>query len=120
MIHPNDTTSLINNNVTGILIDRKNRVWIGTSGGSVNQFIPESKTFKRVNSATAHLSNDYVSNLMETSFGYVMIATSKGFSLLNPETGKIRNFGNENGMPLNSLYNGGMCVTKNNLLYVAG
>lgn len=117
---PNDTTSLSNNNVTAILIDSKNRVWIATSGGGVNQFIPESKTFNRINRTTAHLSNDYVSNLMETAFGYIMIATSKGFSLLDPETGKIRNFGNENGMPLNSLYNGGMCVSKNNLLYVAG
>mgnify|MGYP001209330461 CR=1 FL=1 len=118
--NPSDTTSLSNNNVIKILIDNKDRVWIGTYGGGVNLYNPADKSFTRYNQANHNLQNDYISNLNISKSGHLIITTTKGFSLLDPKNGKIRNYNIENGLPLNSLYNGGMCQTKNGEIFIAG
>lgn len=115
-----DSTSLSNNNASKILIDSKNRIWIGTSGGGVNLYIPKTNSFKRYDSKNIGLKNDFVSNMLESCFGYIIISTTKGFSMLDVENNKIHNFSAENGMPLNSLYSGGMCLTSGGELYLAG
>jgi signal transduction histidine kinase/ligand-binding sensor domain-containing protein/DNA-binding response OmpR family regulator len=118
--NPNDTTSLSNNNALKILIDSKQRVWVATNGGGVNLYNPQSNSFTRYDSKSIGLKNDYVSNLMESRFGYLVISTTQGFSMLDVENNKIYNYGMENGLPLNSLYNGGMCLAKNSEIFVAG
>lgn len=117
---PNDTTTLSNNNASKILVDSKNRVWIGTSGGGTNLYQPQSNNFKRYDSRQSGLINDFVSNMIESKFGYIIIATTRGFSMLDVENRKMHNFSTENGLPLNSLYSGGMCMTSKGELYVTG
>jgi len=115
-----DTTSLSNNSATKILIDSKNRVWIATSGGGVNLFNEKTNSFTRYNSENSGLRNNYVSNLLESRFGYLIITTTQGFSMLDVENNKMHNYGVESGLPLNSLFNGGMCQTKKGELFMAG
>ncbi len=116
----NDSTSLSNNNASKILIDSKSRVWIGTSGGGVNLYLPETNSFRRYNNEKSGLINDFVSNMLESRYGYLIISTTKGFSMLDPENNKIHNFSSENGLPLNSLYSGGQCLTHNGEIYLTG
>ncbi|MDD4591913.1 MAG: two-component regulator propeller domain-containing protein [Parabacteroides sp.] len=118
--HPADTTSLSNNDVVKILIDTKDRVWVGTQNGGVNLYNPAKGSFIRYNQENHNLQNDYVSNLAISKSGYLIITTAKGFSMLDPETGKIHNYGMNNGFLLNSLYNGGMCLTRNGEIFMAG
>ena len=40
--------------------------------------------------------------------------------MLDAENNTVRNFNSANGLRLNSLYNGGMCLSKNGELYIAG
>lgn len=117
---PQDKNSISDNNPTKILIDSKNRIWVGTNGKGVNLYNEKTDNFTRYNSSNSDLRNDFISNLKESKNGYIVITTTKGFSMLDPESGKIYNYGKENGMPLNSLYNGGMALTKNGELYLAG
>lgn len=116
----NDTTSLSNNNASKIMIDSKSRVWIGTSGGGVNLYLPQTNSFRRYNSQQSGLINDFVSNMLESRYGYLIISTTKGFSMLDAENNKIHNFSSENGLPLNSLYSGGQCLTRNGEIYLTG
>ncbi len=116
----NDSNSLSNNNTTKIFIDSKNRVWVATSGGGVNLFIAKTNSFKHYDTKHCGLINDYVSNLMESHFGYLIISTTRGFSMLDVENNKIHNYSSENGFPLSSLYNGGMGMTAKGELYLAG
>jgi signal transduction histidine kinase/ligand-binding sensor domain-containing protein/DNA-binding response OmpR family regulator len=116
----NDTTSLSNNNATKILIDSKNRVWIATSGGGINLFLPKTNSFKHYDSKHSGLKNDFVSNLLESPFGNIIITTTQGFSMLDPKSNKLNNYGAENGFPLSSLYNGGVCITNKGEMYLAG
>lgn len=117
---PTDSTSLSNNNVSKILVDSKNRVWIATSGGGVNLFLPKTNSFRRYDSKHAGLKNDFVSNMLESKFGYLIITTTQGFSLLDVENNKMHNFNSENGLPLNSLYSGGLCLTSKGEIFMTG
>lgn len=117
---PSDSGSLSNNNASKILVDSKNRIWIGTSGGGVNLYMSKTNTFKHYDSAHLGLMNDFVSNMLESRFGYLLISTTKGFSMLDVENNKIHNFSTVNGLPLNSMYSGGMCMTSKGELYLSG
>ncbi len=44
---PDDTTSLVVNNINTICEDSSGYIWIGTQGGGLNRFDPDQKTFKR-------------------------------------------------------------------------
>lgn len=116
----NDTTSLSHDNVMKLLIDSKKNLWIATSGGGVNLYESGTNTFRHFNSRNAGLMNDYVSNLMESEFGYIFISTTRGLTILDAENNKTYNYASENGFPLNSLYNGGMCTLRSGEIYVAG
>ena len=116
----NDSNSLSNNNSTKLFIDSKDRVWIATSGGGVNLYEPKTNSFKRYDTKHVGLRSDYVSNILESHFGYIIITTTQGFSMLDVENNVIHNYSTENGLPLNSLYNGGMGVTSKGELYMAG
>lgn len=117
---PDNDGSISDNNPTKILIDSKNRIWVGTNGKGINLYNPEKDNFTRFNTENSNLRNNFISNLKETTDGLIVATTTKGFSILYPETGKIYNYGQENGLPLSSLYNGGMTSAKNGELYLAG
>ena len=68
--------SLSNDNVSRILVDSKNRLWIATSGGGVNLYNPKTNSFKRYDNMHAGLLNDFVSNMLESRFGYLIITTT--------------------------------------------
>ena len=115
-----ETRSLSNNNVVKLLIDSKDRIWAATNGGGINLYDEKTDDFIRYDKSTSGLKNNYVSNIMESRLGNILIATTQGFSVLDTKTNKIYNYGTENGLPLNSLYNGGMCLTRNGEIYMAG
>lgn len=117
---PGDSTSLSNNNVMKLLVDSKKRLWIGTNGGGVNLYSRNSDKFIRFDSKNAGLKNDYISNMIESKFGYIFISTTHGLSILDAENNKTFNYASENGFPLNSLFNGGMRTLRSGEIYVAG
>ena len=102
------------------MVDSKGRVWIGTSGGGLNLYLSDSDSFRRYNQKHDGLINDFISNMLESRFGYLIISTTKGFSMLDVENNKIHNFSAENGLPLNSLYSGGQCLTRKGEIYLTG
>ncbi|WP_298369488.1 two-component regulator propeller domain-containing protein [uncultured Lutibacter sp.] len=73
-------SSLSKNLVTSLFIDNTGIVWIGTNGGGVNIFDPESKQFNLVqkNSNPSSLSNDNIRAIFEDSNGYLWIGTEGG------------------------------------------
>ncbi len=120
MPKPADNTSLSNLNVVKIIIDSKDRVWIATVGGGINLYNEKTDNFTRYDKATSNLKNDYISNIIESPNGNIIATTTQGFSILNTKNNNIYNYGSENGLPLNSIYNGGVCVLKSGEIYMAG
>lgn len=116
----NNPYSLSNNDITKLFLDSKKRLWIATSGGGVNQFLFDKEQFAHYDTQSSGFNNDYISNIIETKFGYLYIASTQGLTVLDPEASKSYNYSSANGFPLNSLFNGGMKASTRGEIFVAG
>ncbi len=112
--------SISHSHISKLLIDSKERLWVATSGGGLNLYVPDTDSFIHYDKSNSDLKNNYISNIMESRMGYIFIATTHGLNILDPDNGSIYHYAVENGFPLNSLYNGGMCALRSNEIYVAG
>ena len=117
---PNDDRSLSNINVTKLYLDSADRIWIATSGGGVNLYNADTDSFRRFTSLNTNLKNDYISNMTESPLGYIYLTTTRGLSYINPENGEVTSFASNDGITLNSLFNGGITVMPGGQIYVAG
>ena len=82
--------SLSSNTVYAIMEDRQGRIWVGTTGGGLNKFNPESETFTRYqhdpNDANT-LSHNGVIALLQDQQGMLWIGTEGGgLNKFDPET----------------------------------
>jgi ligand-binding sensor domain-containing protein len=75
-----DSSSLSNNNAAKILVDSKNRIWIGTSGGGVNLFNPKTNSFIRYD--RVHIGLDYFDASINRIGAYVSGVRSTQKALL--------------------------------------
>lgn len=75
------------NDISDILIDSKNRIWITTLGGGLNFYNPLNDSFQifknNPNNPKSLMSNN-VSTLIEDSKGLIWLGTEKGLCCFNP------------------------------------
>lgn len=100
-----EDSSLTDNLVYDILIDSKNRVWVGTNNG-LNMMNPNSKNFiffKEKNGDKTQLGVDTVQTLFEDSKGKIWIGTNGGGISIYNEDGTFTNITEENGLSSNFI-----------------
>ena len=79
-----DTTTISHSWVSDILIDSKNRIWVGTSFG-LNLFDIENGTFKRFGKEKGFVNDDIKGILEDKRTGLLWISTAKGIAKFDPE-----------------------------------
>lgn len=86
---------LSHDSVTVILEDSHGRLWIGTQGGGVNMMTPGPEGLPNFTTYGLHegLAAQAVGGLAEDAQGRIWISTTVGISRLDPETGRIVNYG---------------------------
>jgi signal transduction histidine kinase/ligand-binding sensor domain-containing protein/DNA-binding response OmpR family regulator len=92
--------------------DSKGRIWIGTNGGGVNVFDPDSKTFLKYVSNPVSADerqlpvNGYIRAIEEDHEGNIWIGTyGSGVAVLNPTSQKFRVYNNKNtGMSIDRAF----------------
>jgi signal transduction histidine kinase/ligand-binding sensor domain-containing protein/CheY-like chemotaxis protein len=77
--------------------DAKGRMWIGTMEGGLNCYDPKTRTFKAYAEQSGFINNA-INYINEDDEGYIWISSNQGITRLDPRTGKIQNFGPENGL----------------------
>ncbi|HEY6976760.1 MAG TPA: two-component regulator propeller domain-containing protein [Chitinophagaceae bacterium] len=92
----NDTTSVSNNFVITVSIDKKQNVWAGTISG-LNLLNKQTGKFKR------YLNDLSVSSIVEDSEGNIWCSTNGGLFKYNKESDKFVNFIDETGIITASL-----------------
>ena len=77
--------SLSSNAISRIVIDKNQRLWVGTRGSGLNLFEPESKSFRHLTTKTKHaqITNDGINTLFEDSEGKIWIGTENGLNILS-------------------------------------
>lgn len=75
------------NDISDILIDSKNRIWIATLGGGLNYYNPLNDTFqifKNIPNNPKSVMSNNVSTLIEDATGLIWLGTEKGLCCFNP------------------------------------
>lgn len=102
-----DISSLGNNDILFIYRDRKNRMWLATSGGGFCQAIGDKplQALRFRNYTTEDgMPNDYVFSCTEDADGNFWLATENGLSKFNPETLVFRNYDSHDGLPAQAAF----------------
>lgn len=102
---PGDKESLGNNDVQYIYRDTKNRMWLATAGGGLNQVVSLSDNTLRVKVYTKEsgLPSDYILSIVEDQAHDLWLGTENGISRLDPEQQRFRNYDSYNGLPKTGL-----------------
>jgi ligand-binding sensor domain-containing protein len=87
----NDTTGLVNNNVWTVCEDQWGNIWIGTLGGGVQRIDKKTGRMRTFRISNSMLPSDYISTITMTKKGWLLVAHSKYYSLINPKTFRIVN-----------------------------
>lgn len=88
--------------VRAIHEDRKGRLWVGTEGGGLLLFDRKKGSFSTLSEKDG-LSGNSVLTILEDKAGNLWISTFSGLSLFNPDTRKIKNFYESDGLQSNQF-----------------
>jgi signal transduction histidine kinase/ligand-binding sensor domain-containing protein len=104
---PGNANSIAPGQVSSLIIDADNNLWVGIRGAGLDRLDPVTNTFThfRHNPKDAYsLSNDTVNAVLEDHAGNVWIGTNQGLDLLDKKTGRFKHFSNNNNDPAGTRY----------------
>lgn len=105
---PEIPNSLSDNRVYKVFRDSKGVIWIGTFGGGLNKFDPETGSFRHYRFDPANnesLGDDKVLSVAEDSDGYIWVGTyGGGLNKLDPSTGRFERYARREGFTTSVVY----------------
>jgi len=108
-----------NPNVNCIYIDENNRFWIGTEGEGIYMYNTTNRKVKNYG-INEGLPNDIIYGILADGKKNIWISTNNGISRLTPETGKIKNYNQYDGLQGNEFNYGSFLKSKENILFFGG
>jgi len=104
--NPNDKTTLCNNDVLSLAIDKEEQLWVGTSGG-LSTLLLRSKPF-RIDRYTQHegLPNNTIHGIQEDLRGNMWISTNRGLVRYDRMLHTLQTFDNNDGLQNNEFTDG--------------
>ncbi|BDX05444.1 ligand-binding sensor domain-containing protein [Planctobacterium marinum] len=99
--NPDDPTSLSYDAATKIFQDRQERIWIGTNGGGLNQYVPFKERFIRYENRgqnDSELSNNNINDIYQTRDNQIWIATEAGLNRLDEQSSSFIHYDTEDGL----------------------
>jgi ligand-binding sensor domain-containing protein/two-component sensor histidine kinase len=101
-------TTISDNRIYTLYIDKRNNLWVGTYGGGLNKFNRNSETFENFQTIPGNpnsLSNNKILSIFEDSAGFLWIGTSGGgLNKLNLSTNEFKHFTIEDGLTSGVVY----------------
>ena len=89
--------SLRGSAVLRIFQDSRKRIWVGTNGGGLNLFYPNTRTFKSL-TVKDGLPNNAVKGIMEDGHQNLWLATNEGLAVFDTKKWKFKNFAESDGL----------------------
>ena len=104
---PNNANSISNNIPICLMEDSQKNIWVGTDDG-LNQYLYSEKKFIRYKhdpNDSNSISNNTIFYIHEDRSGIVWVGTSGGgMNKIEPNTGNIKSYTTEQGLPNNVVY----------------
>lgn len=109
-----------NSNINSIFCDHQNRMWFATSGSGLDCLDQATGKFRNFDAARNGLSGDCIYKICENDGKELLLITNCGFSRLDLDTEKVRNYVAENGFPLTAVNENALFVSKNKNVFLGG
>lgn len=97
-----DPGSISNSFISTLQVAKDGTLWIGTTGGGVNRYLPDTETFERfvATDDADTLDDGTILAMDEGPDGRIWIGTNgAGLAVLDPGSGKVQSFAEDNGLP---------------------
>lgn len=85
---PFDSTSIADNQISALLVDEQNRLWIGFGFHGIDLYRPETNTFRHFTASQAGLSSNLITCMEDGRDGSIWVGTSNGLNRLRFEQGR--------------------------------
>ncbi len=92
----NDSNSLCDNHVNGVMEDSKNNLWFATEGG-LCKYEKDKKLFTRYTTKNG-MPDNLIFRILEDDKNNLFVSTSRGLVSLNPTNGDIRTYTRSDGL----------------------
>jgi len=112
-------SGLPNNDVLSLYGDASGNLWIGTLGGGLSRFTPQTGTVVTFSEADG-LINDVVYGILEDARGNLWCSTNRGLSKFNPHTKSFRNYDMRDGLQGNQFNQGAFFKSPSGELFFGG
>lgn len=97
-IYNKRNSNMASNDISDILIDSKNRLWVTTLGGGLHYYNPFKDTFqiyKHITNDSTSLLSNQVNAILEDSKGVLWLGTEKGLCQFNPTSKTFVSYSNQ-------------------------
>lgn len=105
---PGNFESLSYNDIRSLIFDHNGLLWIGTNGGGLNSFNPESRKFRNFNTADG-LPDNFIYSIAADAAGNLWLGTNNGLCCFNPLSYQTQNFSAKDQLQ-NLEFNTGSCL----------
>jgi serine phosphatase RsbU (regulator of sigma subunit)/ligand-binding sensor domain-containing protein len=95
---PSDLNSLSDNSIQSIFIDDDGIIWIGTFGGGLNKFDPESETFTLFTDENSDLPNNVIYSVLGDEKGNIWMSSNRGITKYDPVKNIFTNYDMDDGL----------------------
>lgn len=112
-----------NNDILSLHLDRKSRLWVGTSFGLNSiplQKLKSDKSGFTVYTEKEGLPNNTVHGISEDTNGNIWISTNKGLVRLDPEKGTLLKMDDKDGLQSNEFSDGSVWKNSSGEMYFGG
>ena len=115
------TASIGRHAITRIYENKKGKILFATKGSGLYEYLPQTDNFRCYNVEQNGLLSDFIYDITETNYGYIVLLTNKGVNLFDPESNKTYSLDKSHGLPLEMINFGcGVYVTRNGEIFVGG
>ena len=116
---PADMSTIGSNTVMCIYQDTNGRLWVGTHGGGLSLYQPETDNFTHF-TENEGLSNNVVYGILEDETGKLWLSTNFGLSRFDPANQSFRIFTASDGLQSNEFNQNSFAKDRNGTMYFGG
>lgn len=96
--NPADSSSLSNDLVQSVFIDDDGIIWIGTFGGGLNRFDPETETFTHFTDENSDLPDNVIYSVLGDEKGNIWMSSNRGIIKYDPVKSIFANYDMDDGL----------------------